>query len=96
MYNLTEYLTGETAEAEKDIQPEEVLVKQETEDDKTQEMKQVKEETPRYLTLKELSKSFQTRKRKIIKTPPIKKKFIPNNYVQANTENTVLYVSNSL
>ena len=88
-----EYLTGDATDSDKVVQPEEVMVKQEIDDEKTQEIKQIKEETPRYLTLKELSKSFQTRKRKVIKTPPIKKKFIPNNYVQTNAENAVLYVS---
>ncbi|EEB19992.1 paramyosin, putative [Pediculus humanus corporis] len=88
---VEEYLTGDATDSDKVVQPEEVMVKQEIDDEKTQEIKQIKEETPRYLTLKELSKSFQTRKRKVIKTPPIKKKFIPNNYVQTNAENAVLY-----
>ena len=57
------------------------------------EVKQPKDETPRYLTLKELSKSYQNRKRKIVKSPQVKKKFIPANFVQNNSENTVIYVS---
>lgn len=82
-------------EADKEIQPDAVLVKQEgtEEEEKAAEVKQVKEENPRFLTLKELSKSFQNRKRKLVKSPQVKKKFIPSNFVQNNTENAVIYVS---
>ncbi|KAL0276301.1 UNVERIFIED_CONTAM: hypothetical protein PYX00_003899 [Menopon gallinae] len=86
------YLTSEVPEAEKEIQADAVLVKEEsTEEENTAEVKQVKEENPRFLTLKELSKSFQNRKRKIVKSPQVKKKFIPSNFVQNNTENAVIY-----
>lgn len=94
--NSPEYLTGEATEGEKESQQDGILVKQEggeeeDKDNEVQEVKQVKDDNPRYLTLKELSKSFQNRKRKIVKSPQVKKKFIPSNFVQNNTENTVIY-----
>lgn len=90
---------GEAMEGEKESHQDAILVKQEggggggEEEDKEhdQEAKQTKDDHPRYLTLRELSKDFQSRKRKTVKSPQVKKKFIPSNFVQNNTENTVIY-----